>query len=296
MKIVIVAARRSGSTIFWKCFRQATQATCFDEPFNPWLNKLPQEHAKQVCQEYINYLKKYHKRFWEFFSPIYPLEELKSSWSPSQVLYLHELLQQDRNVVIDTTRCWNKISELQQVAPSDTFLIHLHRAPASFVTSHLLPSDDARRSSFLRTIRRKQSFWTRDSDYNKWNMVEIFGTGLLSAFHLLILKEHKIAERFYNAPAAYKLLKFWSIAFEKVEAEGNNCFGSNFMSVRFEDFCKSPMTILKQVSKKTGLEFDFGRLPRILPVKPAYQVGSQQWKKAACYWGLSESNEYLFRT
>ena len=295
MKIIVVALRRSGSTIFWKCFRKATQATCFDEPFNPKLIQLPQEHSKQVWKEYIEYLKRNEVKFWNLFSPIYPVEELHTDFTQRQFSYLKELLQQNDNVVIDTTRCWNKISQLAEICPSDTFVIHLHRAPASFVTSHLLPSDDKGRGSFLRNLKRKRSFWTRKNDYNKWGMEEMLGTDLLSAFHLLILKDQKLAEAFYQMPAVYRLLKFWSIAYNQIEEQGNQVFGDRFVSIQFENFCSSPTQTLDKLQKKIGLEFDFEQLPKIQSLKPVYQSDSLNWKQIASYWNLPKSDEFLFR-
>ncbi|MEA5596128.1 hypothetical protein [Rivularia sp. UHCC 0363] len=296
VKVIITALRRSGSTIFWKCFREVTKAICFDEPFNPKLAQLPREHEKKVYQEYINFLEIYREEFWQSFYPIYPLDELKSNLSSDHSLYLQKLLETQNDVVIDTTRCWNKIVSLKEVVGADTYLIHLHRSPASFVTSHLLPSDESGKGAFFRDLKRKNNFWTRIGDFNRWNMEDVMGSQLFSAFHLQILKNDSLAEKFYQSPAAYRLFKFWSIVFDKVEQDGRKFFGQQFISINFEDFCSNPTKVLQSaVSVQVGLDFDYDRLPKILPPKKAYMQGNIKWRQVSRYWNLPENDHFIFR-
>lgn len=295
MKIIISALRRSGSTIFWKCFRESTTATCFDEPFNPKLSQLPKEHKKRVYKEYIDYLRTHREEFWNIFSPIYPLDELKPDFSYEQANYLRHLLNISTDVVVDTTRCWCKINSLNNLTDSNTFLIHLHRSASGFVASHLIPSDDKGYRAILRKWKRKRSFWTRNSDFNKWNMEDVCGRDPLSAFSLQILKDNATIEKFYNAPAVLRLLKFWSVAFLKVENEGREAFGDRFISISFEEFCQNPTSILDVVAYKTGLEFDFKKLPLVKASNNSFMGKSKKWDSAAEYWNLSESLDRFHR-
>lgn len=293
MKIIIIALRRSGSTIFWRCFREATNATSFDEPFNPKLFQLPKEHPKQNLGEFINLLNEEKDLFWNLFHPIYPQDELKKKLTYEQATYLKKILSLDKNVIIDSTRCWNKISSLKELSDPDTFLIHLHRAPASWVTSHLLPSEQ--KQLLLLNLKRKGTFWTRKYDFNRWNMEDVLGREFLSPFHLLFLKDDHLAEKFYDSSGAYRLLKFWSLAFQEIENNGKILFGDRFLSIRFEDFCSSPKKILGKVSDKTGISFNFNKLPNIKLPSQAFMSSSKNWQAAACYWNLPDNIEYLHR-
>ncbi|WP_099237328.1 hypothetical protein [Synechococcus sp. BDU 130192] len=293
MKIIILALRRSGSTIFWQCFREATNARCFDEPFNPKIFQIPQEHSKGNLKEFIDLLKTEGELFWQLFDPIYPQEELKKGFTAEQNAYLTKLLSLNEDVVIDSTRCWNKISALGDITDSDTFLIHLHRAPASWITSHLLPSEE--KKYLLLNLKRKKTFWTRKIDFNRWNMEDILGRELLSPFHSFILKDAQLTEYFYRAPAVYRLMKFWALVFQEVESTGRKVFGKRFISVHFEDFCIDPINTLGLIGSKTGLCFDFKKLPSIRLPSPAFMNSNENWQQAAQYWELPDDIHYLFR-
>lgn len=295
MKIIILALRRSGSTIFWKCFREMTKANCFYEPFNPKIFQLPKEHEKKTLREYVEFLEKDREKFWDFFTPIYPHDELKNVLTQNQSNYLLKLLNSSEDVVIDTTRCWNKLISLREYTNTDTFVIHLHRSPSSWITSHLLPSEQKSKKHILLNFRRKRSFWTRTSDFNRWSLEDIIGYEPLSPFHLLVLKDDQIAKRFYESPGVYRLLKFWTIAFQEAEFFGKTLFGDNFISIKFEDFCLQPTKVLQHISNITGLSVDLKKLPDIKPPSPAFMHLSTKWQSAARYWNLPDDTEYLHR-
>ena len=142
MKIIICTLRRSGSTVFWKAFRENTDFKCYDEPFNPGLSVLPKEHRKEVYGEYIDLINEDATLFWRKFSAISPIEENKSSLTSEQKDYFRYLLDSAEDVVIDTTRCWNKLESLKEVLePYPHIFIHLYRDPIAFASSHLLPSE-----------------------------------------------------------------------------------------------------------------------------------------------------------
>ena len=295
MKIFISALRRSGSTIFWRCFREASVAKSFDEPFNPKIFQLPKENVKDTMGEFTELLSEQKKHFWELFSPIYPQDELREDLTTKQSNYLKFLLSQDENVVVDSTRCWHKISSLEKVLDSDTYLIHLHRAPASWVTSHMLPSEEKSVRHSLLNFRRKKTFWTRRSDFNRWNLEDILGYERLSPFHLTFLKNDQLAKNFYESAAVSRLLKFWTLSFEEVESVGKSVFREKFISVRFEDFCSEPRKTLQHIGDKTGLAINFEKIPTIKSPSPAFMSASEEWKTAARYCGLPDNPESIHR-
>ena len=277
MKIIICTLRRSGSTVFWKAFRDNTNFTCYDEPFNPGLAILPKEHKKQVYAEYIELIKKDPKQFWNTYSPINPVEENKPQLSSEQKAYFKYLLDSDEHVVIDTTRCWNKLASLKEVLePYPHLFIHLHRDPIAFTSSHLLPSEI---SSWRLRRKLQKEFWTKKDDYNYWKMEEVMGKLNNSAFEELVLKNYADdAVNFYDQPAYIKLLIFWKIANEAIKKNALQLFGSNYVSVQFEEFLNNPARIAKQISEMGEFNFNLNQI-KLKTANPGFDIKNSKWNK-----------------
>ena len=113
MIVFIVGLRRSGTTAFWKTLKQDKRFFSLDEPFNPKLIELPKEHEKNVRKEFIELLSNDKKKFWDAFSPIYPIQELEFGLKKEQIEYLRYLIEFKNKILIDTTRCHFKIEDLK---------------------------------------------------------------------------------------------------------------------------------------------------------------------------------------
>jgi len=295
-RIIISALRRSGSTIFWRCFRQAAKALCFDEPFNPILMQLPRPHEKNVYGEYVDVLETDSKAFWDSYAPIYSLDELSNDFRHGQAVWLQWLMRRHNEVVIDTTRCWNKVRRLAEVVDGKVYFIHLHRSPAGFAASHLLPSElTSSLAGRWQLFKRRRRFFEMTSGFNYWNMEEITGRGPQSAYGVMILGDEELAERFYSWAAHTRLMYFWKDAYERVEQAGKSAFGDRYMSVSYERFSREPETVLTEVQQRTGLSLDVERLPDVKPSKPVFQEGNSRWYEAAEKAGLEANRQVLFR-
>lgn len=295
-RIIISALRRSGSTIFWRCFRNATDALCFDEPFNPNLIRLPHPHEKNIDAEYLRLLNQDPTAFWDAFHPIYPVEELDPSLKPQTVEWFEWICDSPAPVVLDTTRCWNKIDALADRVESNTYLVHLHRAPASFAASHLLPSGI--NGSLLGKwdlFKRRRAFFDMDEGFNFWGIEDIVGNGSQSAFASRILRDTGLADRFYSWMAHAKLLYFWKVAYSKVEGAGQSTFGDRFLSVSYEEFSRAPEKVLGVIRDRTGLSLEMERLPDVIPSTSVFRAGDSRWYEAAEKVGLPAEREFLFR-
>ena len=108
---VILGLRRSGTTIFWKWFRQDPRFTCFDEPFSEQLMGLPKEHKKAVLTEYRALIERSSGTVWCAYAPVHRAEELDGAFTPRQRGYLQYLAEQGDDVVLDLTRCHLKVRE-----------------------------------------------------------------------------------------------------------------------------------------------------------------------------------------
>jgi len=295
-RVIISALRRSGSTIFWRCFRRASGALCFDEPFNPTLIQLPNPHEKNVCREYIDVLKTDSEAFWNSYAPIYPVDELSDALHQGQVAWLQWLMRRKDEVVIDTTRCWNKVGHLAEAVDGNVYFIHLHRSPAGFAASHLLPSEfTSSLAGRWQLFKRRRRFFEMTSGFNYWNMEEVTGCGPQSAYGVKILGDRALAERFYSWAAHTRLMYFWKDAYERVEQAGESAFEDRYMSVSYERFSREPETVLTEVQQRTGLSLDVERLPDVKPSKPVFQEGNSRWYEAAEKAGLEANRQVLFR-
>lgn len=278
MKIFICTLRRSGSTVFWKTFRENTNFVCYDEPFNPGLSVLPKEHKKQVYVEYINLINKDPRVFWEKYSPITPTEENKNTLSHSQKEYLKYLLESSEDVVIDATRCWNKLVSLKEVLSSYPHIfVHLYRDPIAFASSHLLPSEI---KSWRYNRKLKKEFWTRKNHYNYWKMEEVIGGIPSSAFDSLVIQNlgfNLSSKLFYDAPAHVKLRFFSNIANSRMNKEGKKLFKDQFINIDFENFCENPEHFFNRLNELNFVKLDKMSFSHIKQASKGYQISNPNW-------------------
>lgn len=241
--ILILGSRRSGTTAFWRLFRQLPAYRALDEPFNPVLRKLPRENVAGTRSELIGLFNADPEAFRRRFSPIAPHEETAPGMSDAQRDYLAWLLSHGPTVV-DTTRCLAKVGDLHAVA-SEAVLVHLFRRPMAFVTSHLVPS--GRRGPFgVRAAVRRLSFFLRRSGFNKWGLED-----LLAGQHRdqtsRLLHDERVRGPEEGTKAVGLLLRYWLASFRRIEREGRRRFGRRYFSLAFESFCREPEPHLGEI-------------------------------------------------
>jgi hypothetical protein len=286
MRIFLVALRRSGTTAFFDLMRQDKRFTCFDEPFNPMLRDLPGGNEWGTHEEFLRLFERDPSRFWDLFRPLQGITEITPELTEKQREFLRYLHASAENTFMDFTRLNFKIAELAEIAP-DAILIHLHRAPACFASSHLLPSIWLRRRK-LKYMRARFKFWTTSKKYDFWGMETIIGRHPGSAFGQLLRFHGLEPEAIFKLPAVARLMAYWKVAYDRVEADGKAMFGERFLSLRFEDFCRDPASFMTALYGRLGVEaptFDFSRLHSANP--PAFS-GHPNWRKFADAVGLDE--------
>lgn len=278
MNIFIVGLRRSGTTIFWRTFRQDRRLLCFDEPFNPMLRRLPKENPKGTWDEFVDLHRKDPAGFEGRFAPIDLDEELAGGMAAEQRAYLRWLLRQEDRVVCDFTRCAFKLETLHAIDP-DAVLVHLHRAPEAFASSHMLPSGGTWRRKTLNLLRRT-TFWQRRGDYDNWKIEEIVGTDPDSAFGRRLAARGYDAGRVYEASAVARLLAFWWLHREEIESAGRRSFGDRFLSVSFEAFCEDPRSVIRDVYGAAGWGIPELSYDRVRPASAAFRPDDSRWRRA----------------
>jgi len=188
--IFILGLMHSGTTIFWKAFRNDKRFMCFDEPFSGLEslcgNTYPNSRAELAALVAAD-----PGTFWSRYSPLNSLDELEPFFENRQQQYLHFLESQSNRVVIDETRLHMHLPALAALERG-TYVVHLHRKARAFVTSHLRPSLPTGHG-FPRAIQRhlkhsynKRKFWERKNPPPRMRRDEVIGYRPSSKFGLLL--------------------------------------------------------------------------------------------------------------
>ncbi len=284
IRLIILGLRRSGTTIFWQMFRQDPRLTNYDEPFNPLLYRIPSPESGKNPQEFVALFERDPRRFWELYAPIAFTEELRDGLTDRQRAWLRHVGESGEHVTMDVTRCHYKIEALKEIAP-DAALVHLYRPAPSHASSHMLPSDAGLRAKAKKSMRRR-GFWTRSGDFDSWSFERIVGTDPRSAFG------HRLADAgldpgaVYRLPAVGKLLAYWKIHRDRIEADGPKHFGPRYVSVEFDAFCREPQAVFDRVYAAMGLERPEMRFDAVHPPNGPYQADDPRWGELLAAVGL----------
>ena len=262
MRIFILGLRRSGTTIFWEMFRQDPELLALNEPFNPVMADLPIELPNRSRREFIRLFRQDPARFWSLFAPISAVEELHESLSDRQRAYFRFLLDQSPGIVLDATRVHFKLRDLVELAP-DAVVVHLYRGPASFASSHLVPTGSGgSRGSRLHRAYGRLTFWNRDSRFNYWGIEEIVTRSPESLFAHRCREIGLDPPRVYALPAVGRVLAYWRVAYERLESTGPRRLGDRP--------CLSPRRA--PAKSATGLPLSVQLIGNALQEKPLLQA------------------------
>src|SRR5512145_732297 len=178
---------------------------------------------------------------------------------------------------MDETRCHFRLGALRQVVP-DATVVHLFRAPAAFATSHLIPTGSGGfRANRLVQNWGRVGFFTRRGRFNCWGLEELIGRHPDSLFGLRLREIGMDPAAVHALPAVGRLLAFWRLAYETVERDGPRLFGSRFVSVSFERFCRNPGKVAETFYAAAGLRPPELDLTRVKPAKQAYRADDSRW-------------------
>ena len=302
MRLFILGLRRSGTTAFWRAFREDPRMVAYNEPFNPllrhvsdpsWLDRF------EAYREFHDLWKRDPATFWQRYRAIHGLEEIQEGLSDQQGAYLEFLLSSADHTVFDFTRAHFKVASLAEQAP-EAVLVHLHRDPGSFATSHLVPSGQQipRRGSRTRmwgrllhnaAVKRlnRATFFRRSNRYNYWGIEDIVGSSPDSLFGTRLVESGLDPLAVYRLPALGRLLAFWRIHYERLERDGRRFFGERFVSVRFEDYCERPLEIVTRIYDTMKANPPPGlSLSHVHPARGRYRPSHPEWERCASLLAL----------
>lgn len=292
MNIVIAGLRRSGTTAFWKMWRQDERFVCYNEPFNQQLVYVGAPHwheARHTGREFETLYARDPTAFWTHYAPVSRHGELQDALSDQQERWLAWLQATAEHTCVDVTRCHHKLASLHALDPT-AVLVHLYRPPANWVTSVVQPSTShfaqkkSRRRRWLRTaqarwrgFRFRRSFWeTRDGHRFK-GFNDLIGTHPGTFFGTRLAEAGIDPASVYSMPDVGRLLAFWKVHYERVERDGPALFGERFVSVNFNDFCRSPQPVLADIYQRAGLRAPAFDTSGIRPPPPPFAAGDPRW-------------------
>lgn|GEM_PF-1298733 len=289
----ILGLMHSGTTILWRAFRKDTRFLCFDEPMSG-LDVLPGQNSRSSYGEFVHIFKRDPKKFWGTYAPLHILEELDSSFSEQQKVYIRFLLNQAHRVVIDETHLHLHLGSLREIAPK-SHVLHLSRRASAFATSHLMPSWSRETTWPRRIVRRlrsaynKRVFWTRHDFLPGLRRDAVIGCHPDSKFGLMLSGAGYDAKAIMAAPTVVRLLAYWHYHYHYLEREGPRYFGARFTSVRYEDFAADPAGTMRRL-------YDWIDFPppekvdysEVHPPKPPFREGDRRWHEAARIAGFTE--------
>jgi hypothetical protein len=301
MRLFILGLRRSGTTAFWDVFRQDGRFLAYNEPFNPllrnagdaaWIARYP------AYREFHQLWARDPGLFWRRYRAVQGLEEIQDDLSDQQAGYLEFLLGSAEHVVFDLTRGHFKLASLAALAP-DAVLVHLHRPPGSFATSHLVPSGQQiprlgnRRETWtwllwnfaLKRLNRA-SFWSRRTRFDYWGLEGLIGSSPESLFGQRLREAGLDPDEVYRMPALGRLLAYWLVHHRRVEQDGARHYGDRFLSVNFDDFCQNPRDTVARVYRALGSQPPELDLSGIHPARGRYQPDNPAWERYARQLGL----------
>lgn len=294
-KLWILGLPHSGTTIFWRCWRQDTRALCFDEPLTANLGAcFPRNNQKGTFDEYIEQYGSRANEFWKLYQPIDAFQELDAHFTPGQERYLQQLVALSEFTVIDETHIHLHLDALRKLVPN-VHVVHLYRRASTFVTSHLKPSwshDGNLARRFVRRVRdthNRFSFWGRRGFPPGMDRDVVIGGHESSKFGLLLSQSGYDTRKIMSGSAVVRLLAYWHYHYHYLEQQGPAAFTDRFMSLAYEDFAMHPAATMHRLYEWLGLpaprDADYSG---VYPPKPAFMAHDRRWREAARIAGFSK--------
>lgn len=275
MNIFILGLRRSGTTVFWETLRQDSRFTCYDEPFNPHLEEMPEQNVKKTRDEFIQLYNRSSEVFWQMYAPITFSEETRPELTPKQRDYIKWILEQNDLNVIDFTRCNFKLQALYDLDPN-AFFIQLVRDPAGFVSSHLgCQYRDPGAWHALKNCARLKYFWRFKSHFDGYGMERIVNKLCVGAGPV----EREFQLRFAGCmpeTSVEKLLSLWKFSMDTIDHEAS-LLTKKYVKVYTPDFLNRPSEVLSRLYSHAGLEMPSFDLSGIKPPRRPIHSNSPRW-------------------
>ena len=266
--IFVFTQPRSGSTVFWKTFRQDPRLACYNEPFNQHLRR----HV-EIGRDYYNKKSETHNELFreflaipdlmkEHWSAIQPKEELYPDLIGHQKTYLDALLSTSAHCCIDVIRCNAKVDDLRKIAPSALF-IHLVRDPRAWVTSHLRPYGE-----WLPGL--PDDFFRYDGWFDYWSRQTVA--------QALGLKGY----------AHEQLLQVWNFFVEQASKQPMD------IVVQFEAFAANPERMLRSIYQHLELDYPSIDCSHIHAPNPPHRHAAPEWRKAISTHVSPSNHQFVY--
>ena len=239
--IIIIGLRRSGTTIFIDTLRQDKRLTCFDEPFN--------KYVQDKFTYYVHGFKEFYENkaiLQDVYCPVTLDEEITDKLNTLQQSYLKALCSFE-HTCIDETRTLLKIEAIREAVP-DALIVLLIRDPRAWITSNLRIRGEWEHPDLPRRFFEY-------NDFGHWGYQYI--SELLN----------------FEGYAHEQLMCLWDLFnSEAIKSQPD-------MIIQFEKFCYDPGHYLESIYNMLDIDlykFDHSEIHK--PNK-AYDVFNSEWDK-----------------
>jgi len=194
--------------------------------------------------------------------------------------YLSHLFGQSEHFMAKFTRAYCKVQCMKKLCPGGVF-VHLVRDPRAVTSSYLFGKNQRNKNKFT----GPDVFFGRKTEYTAWSSRN---------FSNIILSQPGWEQ--YADPLDFeRILLIWKYTFEETRRGGLDAFGSNYVMMRHEDFCKNPIKKIDQLYQMAG-----NVMPKkvrswatqyVKPAREPYECTDSRWQKTFDRLGMEEALE-----
>jgi hypothetical protein len=169
---------------------------------------------------------------------------------------------------------------MKELCPDGIF-VHLVRDPRAVTSSYLFGKNQRNKNKFT----GPDVYFGRKTEYTAWSSRN---------FSNIILSQPGWEQ--YTDPLDFeRILLIWKYTFEETRRGGLDAFGSNYVMMRHEDFCKNPIQEIDQLYQMAGnvmpQKVRSWATQYVKPAREPYECTDSRWQKTFDRLGMEESLE-----
>jgi len=291
MKLIMQGMRRSGTTIIYDALCQDPKLTTWYEPLaaakNPTIGGGSGEQQADLFEnirherdKVANSIGTTELDMFNHGAPKDATLEFTNVFPAEVSRYLSHLFSQSENFMAKFTRAYCKVQRMKELCPDGIF-VHLVRDPRAVTSSYLFGKNQRNKNKFT----GPDVYFGRKTEYTAWSSRN---------FSNIILSQPGWEQ--YTDPLDFeRILLIWKYTFEETRRGGLDAFGSNYVMMRHEDFCKNPIQEIDQLYQMAGnimpQKVRSWATQYVKPAREPYECTDSRWQKTFDRLGMEEALE-----
>ena len=283
--------RRSGTTIIYDALCQDPKLTTWYEPLaaakNPTIGGGSGEQQADLFEnirherdKVANSIGTTELDMFNHGAPKDATLEFTNVFPAEVSRYLSHLFSQSENFMAKFTRAYCKVQRMKELCPDGIF-VHLVRDPRAVTSSYLFGKNQRNKNKFT----GPDVYFGRKTEYTAWSSRN---------FSNIILSQPGWEQ--YTDPLDFeRILLIWKYTFEETRRGGLDAFGSNYVMMRHEDFCKNPIQEIDQLYQMAGnimpQKVRSWATQYVKPAREPYECTDSRWQKTFDRLGMEEALE-----